>query len=497
MELTDPAFPHGKNKGYQGGCRKPQSETCPATPTCHEAHAAMMLDWKRTPNDHTGGAKTYFVMRRLDQTIEHAGLDATLARIGMTAEELEDLRSGLGRTMADEVAEQLDQAWSFLVHGSDTRAPDFPHGRHLSYTVGRCRCRPCTDVASGMAKRRKTGRRAPGAVIVEPELVAKIKRHVERLTKVGGVNQIGRAAGTTSCPVRSVLDGNAPTYRTGAKLLAVTPEKVRAAAKDGEQVPCEETVFYLRTMWALGYPLAWQADRVGATKQDVSHLKPGAYVTRGRAAAIAALAREVGDRTAGPESGVDAELASRARAAARRAGWYPPACYDDDRNLIETAIPGHPFSKLDSVAERAVTAVYLASTGIPHTTVAERLHVGKTNLDRDRRNWWGLTYTETDSVTIRAKKPGKRGANKVFDPVASRPRIKEITAIYNAMEAGEIGAVTAALRLGKRFTSMGQNGVGSGALEHPELLAWNAAEQARIAAEAAAATVETVEAQAA
>lgn len=450
MDLTDPAFPHGTNRGYQRGCRKPQAGQCPGLMTCSAAHNSSERSWRSKEGGDVGGAKVSYVLRRLDQTIDVAGLSAVLEHTGLSAADLDAIRALATTTMPDERAAPLDHAWSFLVHGSDTRAPDFPHGSPNGYTRRRCRCRPCANAASSDAKRRAMGYLAPGTVITDPATLKAVRRRIERLTPGAvTVHQVARAAGLCREVVQKGVEGRPLSARSVQVLMALTPAEVAAAAKDGARVPADPARHAAMCLWALGYPIKWIGERTGTDPRWIRSDTP--YMTVATITRVMALVEEIGDTPASETDGVDDVQAARARRAARKAGHYPPACYDDDRRLVHRAIPGHPWSVMDERAALVILGAYGASRGTPLKTLARDLNASADTLGKDRDLTWGLTYE------------GSR-----FDPVASRARVIEIARIYHDWSDGLIGPLTGAMLLGHRFKRMWP-----GWAEHPELLAWN------------------------
>ncbi|HEY1175521.1 MAG TPA: hypothetical protein VGF17_05140 [Phytomonospora sp.] len=494
MQLNDPAFPHGTHTGYKHGCRKKTGYPCPASPTCWEYRSIHQRDYHErakksaTQKPDLGDPNTTYVLRRLDETIRVAGRAAACERIGMSRSALSRLRARYGTTMPSAVAEQLDQAWSYLVHGSDTRAPGFPHGTPNGYTRGYCRCLKCRDVTAKDSKRRNSGRVAPGTPITNPVAIERLGRHVEKLLTLGSIHQLRRASGAERTSIELALARKPMRARTMHRLLNTTPEQMRDAAADNGWVASDVAAHHCRTMWALGYTFRWQAEQIGASSRDVTRLRAGGQITLRRARQIADLAARVGDVAATPgTTGITPTSIKRAKIAAREAGWYPPAAYDDDRNLIAAAIEGNPWSALEERAVKAVRACYLVGTGLGIRTAARMVGLNDDTVERDSRLWFGYTYDASGSAEVyraHKKAPEERRPNFArLDVVASRARIREVSDVYHAVEDGTLNPVTGALRLGKRWGSnLGGSGLPQGALTHPELVAWREAEDAAAAA---------------
>ena len=456
MDLTDPR--HGTHAGYLAGCKASEGAVCPATPTCNEDHSRVCTSYKQAKNEYPGQAKTLFVLRRLNETIKVAGRDAVLEHTGLMPRALDHYLAWDGRTMPNDTAEILDHAWSFLVHGSDTRAPDFPHGTGNGYSRRYCRCAPCRNTARIAAKRTTAGVKTSGSRITETE-AKQVRRHVETLIKQGGTrHQIGRAANMSRCPVEAALEGKRIRYSHAQRLMKVTYRDLVTAEADGAIVDAEETVHYVRTMWALGYPLIWQAEQIGAAKQDMSKLgKQGGYVTVGRAKAIKALAERIGDTPADPSMGILGPSITAARNSARRAGWLPPSAYDADGTVNVRGIPGHGAAELDTVSEHKMQLLYLLSQGDAQNEATRKVGCSP---DLIRRLRHGLKYVAVG---------GNGGVE--LNHAASRARITEIREVHDQMIRGEVGAVTATLMLDIANKDILRK-VNSEEALHPEVIAW-------------------------
>jgi hypothetical protein len=254
--------------------------------------------------------------------------------------------------------------------------------------------------------------------------------------------------------LNACANGEIVTVATARAVLGTTPAQVAAAALHR---PADLTHHQIRTMEALGYPLRWIAAESGVSVDHIGKIRPGRQTSLPIADAIATLAARVADTPAGPENGVPWPVAQQARGRAKAAGWYPPAFYDEDRQLIVRAIPDHPWSLLDERAAIIVHGAYLGGQGRPSAEVARTLGASKAMVQKDCKQVWGYAYTDACA----------------FDPIASRPRILEVSRIFHDWEDGQIGPVTAALMLGASFKRPG-----AGQSDHPELLAWHAAQAA-------------------
>lgn len=465
MESTDPR--HGTHTGYLAGCKASQGIQCPATPTCNQAHAAMARDYDRRPNIAVGEAQTGHVLRRLNETIAHAGRKATCKRAGISPRKLDQYLAWESRTMPNAEAEALDQAWSFLVHGSDTRAPDFPHGTNRGYTsghgdgVGHCRCVECRGYARLAAKRLKAKIKSPRNVVTSNRLRARVKTHVETLLEHATIQQIARAAGMTRTPVEKVLRDGPYSHASAKRLLDTTIADLPDAALDRTPILADDTIHRVRTMWALGYSLTWQAQQIGTANQSFHVLRLGQTVTTAKANAVRDLAERIGDTPATPEAtGLTQWSINRSRGDARRAGWYPPSAYDDDGTLNVRAIPDHPHAVLDVTSEHKMELLHLLAQGDTQKEATRKVGCSPELVGRLRH---GLTYVQI----------GGTGGGRDLDHLACRDRIVAIRSVYDQMIRGEIGAVTATIMLGvadKRRTTHAS--VNSPEGLHPEVAAW-------------------------
>lgn len=445
---SDPDFPHGELRGYKAGCT-PRTYDCPADPSCDTAHHAYQRARvaRRDPNRRPGDAQTSHVVRRLNETLANASLPAAAARAGLTVDQIEAVLDYPYITMPRDLADPLDYAWAWYVHGIDTKAPGFPHGTPTGYGRKCCRCRPCTSAQNRTQNRRRAGIPADHEIITVPGLAA----HAQQLIAVAGAAAAARAAGISTRGVLIDVAGGARARRRIARqILATTPFDCARAART---TAADRARFYARTMQALGYPLSWQArqdPRLTLHKIQKAADPDTVWVRVETETALASIAKRVGDTPAGPEHGIDQRHITGAQTNAARAGWYPPKFYDDRGVLDHRAIPGHPWSQLDVSADTKLRALRLTVThGCTQTQVATEVGAS------------------TQSVYRWTKDAGLSSVNGVIDHAAHGDVIRRICDTYTDYEGGRIGPVAAAITLGvidpgSKFTPQ----------DHPEVVAW-------------------------
>lgn len=214
---------------------------------------------------------------------------------------------------------------------TDPYDPRYPHGKKLGYSR-RCRCDGCRhanhkhDVMRQLADARGAGPRVPAA---------KVRAHVRALLAHPDITYaaLSRASGCGPDTIRRLMTENSTgrcERRVADALLAVTKQSALAAVSE---VPAEPARVLLRRLQAHGWPLRELAARVGQASQPAPtflYRKTVPVITAAMWAKVQAVYAELQDKP-GPSD--------TARKAARRLGYYPPACYDDDGTLDPTAIP--------------------------------------------------------------------------------------------------------------------------------------------------------------
>ncbi len=238
---------------------------------------------------------------------------------------------------------------------TDPTHPDFPHGEERGYRLGcrsvECGCAPASWRA-GKIRRYRFETEGPIRT-ASPDLCQRAADHIDSVVAATPGLTIGaalKAAGAHRGGYRRAREGRI-SKATAEKMLALPIGQAPAAF-----VPREKVSLVIRQLQALGYPINWQEARVGRQIRHIAHGKrPGGGMYEKVDATIAnkvyELARQIGDREASAEDGLTQRQVTQAKTIARRAGFYPPICYDEDGTLDLRAIPGHPWHAADRVAE--------------------------------------------------------------------------------------------------------------------------------------------------
>ena len=438
LPLDDPAFPHGKNVGYQKGCRK--TYPCPATPTCTETHAAVQADYwrrRRDTGDHLTGTGRIArnVYARYLETREVASVAQIADFLGVRRDTVTErakslLRNGV-RTRSNGAAE-LDRAWAWFVKGSDLTAIE-KHGTTHAYNRYYCRCESCSEAMMTSRKRWEAGITVPEyRMHVDP----RVSTHVRDLIAAAG--SIGQLATITGYHheglTRIAKDPQRPVRAdVRARLMSFDARMITQALSPSHNQDSARTLLLVGQMRALGYPVWWQNEKAGLPKGRRPYTK-GRAVHVAAARAIADLHKRVGDRHADAErDGIEQRIIKRTKTLARRDGYYPPAYYDDDGTLDYRSIPDHPWRSLDARAERAVETAYLLATDrYSHAKVGKE--TGQSDKTVQRLSaMLGLVYGEGLGALDRA---------------ACADVLRRIRDAWTDFEEGSISAVTAALTIG-------------------------------------------------
>lgn len=430
---SEPDFPHGEPKGYNLGCRK--TYPCPATPTCTKAKIKQQRESRARTHGPARAAEeqdwalTGHVQKRLRQTLAAAGLDALLLRPGVTRAIIGQVERRRKAVVDPKLAEPLDHAWSYLVHGFDTLAPDFVHGKPASYNRLYCRCLPCRNATNRANVRRKQGVVTAHTIINLPGM----NEHARALIDVAGVEPAARAAGVSYTSMQRVANGGDARARIAHAIMRTT---IAEAARESRQVPTERAHQRVRSMWALGYPLKWIARQDDAlTYWTLERLQPGKWTHVSVDEAVARIAARVGDTPAGPAMGVSEHYASQARTNARKSGYYPPIHYDEHGRLDYRSIPDHPWARLDARADTWLQiARLLVTTDMSQEQIGAAAGASDKKVGRAARAL-GLSYEHV-------------GNESMLDHAACGHRFGPILDALDAYEGGERGPVTTALDLG-------------------------------------------------
>lgn len=188
---------------------------------------------------------------------------------------------------------------------------------------------------------------------------------------------ISRASGVTRRGLMDIAEGKTSTTRreVATRLLTVTHRSVIAASGDGDHVPRIGAQRRVQALLTLGWRIA-DIDRMAGTTLRVNLYGAGRSMIEGRIhRAVADVYDELWDRE-GPS------LRTRTRAA--KAGYAPPAAWDDDSIDDPMATPDlgeHQYSRSD-VAE---DVEWLLRTGVGWQAALVRLGRTSDGLDRTLR----------------------------------------------------------------------------------------------------------------
>ena len=234
----------------------------------------------------------------------------------------------------------------------DPKHPDFPHGTALGRRR-HCDCTPCRDAKYREDKRLHLQRLTTGSNrYASPEVTARVVAHLNHLNSIPGVSltMIGKWAGTSHSSAVRVMATGTVGPKLAKQFLSITPAFAAAHAR---AVPRDEVVLKVHQMQALGYPIAWQQTQIGRPRCLYTLVnRTSETVEAPIAHDVFELAARIGDRPANPGDGMTAAAINHAKGRARKAGYYPPACYNEDGTLDYRAIPDHPWSRADEQAHR-------------------------------------------------------------------------------------------------------------------------------------------------
>lgn len=259
----------------------------------------------------------------------------------------------------------------------DPQHPDFPHRTSRGYHRG-CHEDCCRRAVRLARKTTQLREYRHGSDFMDAE---RIIAHVNSLREAHpevSVASIARAAGVNPTSLWTVLtDGRGRMRRTpGLAILGVTVES--AMSKDGYDDP-QPYIDMVRRLQAHGYKFA----DIGAVPGHTNTTWAASLcrLGEGRQRITGALARHVvhvysvlSERPAGPSE--------RAALAARKMGYFPPACYDENGEYIpgssvwEVPVPSTAVSTQDQVSARllgAVKGVLVEGLSLTESTARHRV----------------------------------------------------------------------------------------------------------------------------
>ncbi|WP_428956151.1 helix-turn-helix domain-containing protein [Streptomyces sp. cg35] len=251
---------------------------------------------------------------------------------------------------------------------SNDRTP--PHGTPARYRGTRngsrppCHCRPCVDSHTKACAERllanSSGRslRVPAGPVAE-HITALLGRGMSRV-------QISIAAGVSKATVTNIAAGkNEKINRPVAeKILAVQPQIVRAT----DRVPFIGTQRRIQALYAIGHGPASVSLATGVSAYNLWAIAAGE-----RGAVTAATYRAI--RAAYRQLICTPGHSARARKAAARNGWLPPAAWGDIDNpncKPDPTVIGVNF--LERAAIRREEIIHLAWCGHQPEQILDRLN---------------------------------------------------------------------------------------------------------------------------
>lgn len=345
----------------------------------------------------------------------------------------------------------------------DPRDPDFPHGTPAGRQRGCTSDFPCPSTPTcAQARARQLKRNAllrergnPGLADAAPAFA-----HTDRLVRAvtgASVHAVLKVAGVPrSSYNRAQKHGR--LHRDSARaILAVTPE---ALAEYVDRYPAEELMHMVRSMEAAGFPAAWIAQRTGKSHLGnwLSREHKRGYAQGHMYRPIKELFDHLDGRLASPQrDGLSSRAIALAQTAGRRAGYYPPSCYDDDGNLNPRFVPEHPWSQLDELCAVALDVAHDLT----------RVHAEYDLTDVAEAHGWGHKRVDRlwKRLGMRSHAVGQPGIHDDCKPTAAR-----IRGVYADYDTRRIGPVTAALLLNLYDPDYLAKNYDR---HHPELLAWN------------------------
>ena len=272
----------------------------------------------------------------------------------------------------------------------DPTHPDFPHGQQKGWYRG-CRSDECPVTPSCRTVRLRA-QKASRVGMAQPRWVSAqmVRDHVTGLMDQHPqltIAAVARAAGVHPPKLTAVMRSGQPgvARHIAAAVLAVT---AHAALRRTSRVDAREARHTINTLRALGYPMRWQSRRCGIAREFIEDIAAGRWATVSRAdnKRLRDLAATVGDRAANPgRDGIEPKIITRTVARARRDGWHPPACYDDNGDLIPEAVPGHPWAIALTHARNRIDAIRDSLDGHSAKVIAARYGLSERSVMRYRR----------------------------------------------------------------------------------------------------------------
>lgn len=148
--------------------------------------------------------------------------------------------------------------------------------------------------------------------------------------------------------------------------------------------PTSAIIDAARRLQALGYPLTWQETVTGSPVPQLVTGRLGPWAHAEHLTRITLLAQQLGDAMAVPSTHITPLQIKAATRDAGRAGYHPPACYDDDGAIIEGAAAGHAWGRDDAYCARRldVLDLLLNRADLPYSEMARLAHCDRRTVDR-------------------------------------------------------------------------------------------------------------------
>lgn len=266
--------------------------------------------------------------------------------------------------------------------------PVHPEGSQGCYNRHGCRCRACTDTRTATTKRSTAGTstRVPAGPLVA---------HLATLGAGMTYRDLAAATGVHEATIRSILEGRVTScHRATARSILATTSSARASTGRADLTGTRRR---LRALAAIGWSQAAIAAHLGVAPRTILRLRSASHpISAAHRELVRALYGQLQHVTpAGPD-------ARQARRWAARAGWPPPAAWDDDTM-------DDPDPLIDRAARRAAGLAgrhtdrpggstidnirWLAGMGHSLPEIMSRLHLARSSIytvlhRHDRDDLW-------------------------------------------------------------------------------------------------------------
>ncbi len=275
------------------------------------------------------------------------------------------------------------------------------HGTRNAYTLDGCRC-PACGLARSLYQEHLHHRRMNGQSDYVDAAPARTRLAELRAAGIG-TRRIAAVTGVSRSALSDLASGTYPhVHRSTAQRI------MQAALTPAEHalVPAHGAARRLRALITVGWSVSRVAAAAGVDRQALDPLldDDARQILAATAQAIATAYDRLWDATPPHTTAPERQGASRARRRAARAGWVPPAAWDDDAIDDPYAMPATVDTSapqgIDDVAveramageairisraERWIAVERLAALGMPDRAIAERLHVTDMTILRDRQ----------------------------------------------------------------------------------------------------------------